>query len=356
MKIAVTADSHLTSQEEHPERFRTLETLLRNVMDAGITHLIIAGDCFDKNRYNYSEWDHIVRQKEFQSLSIHLIPGNHDAQIKQAHFAASNVHVYAQPELTQFNDLMSLPLFLVPYRHDCTMGDVLAEFRDQLQPQKWILIGHGDWSDGLKTLNPQEPGIYMPLSRSDVTIYQPRQVILGHIHKPMDTDRVHYPGSPCPLDINETGRRRYFILDAETGELVSSIVDSEYLFFNETFMALPGLNELNRMKEEIQKRIANWDIQSHERDKCRIRIKVRGFTSDKEKLTGMIREVFKSFRFYMDEGLDDSELFIADDAELNKIAQLSIQAVDRLNFTLGPYDPGREEMMLQALKTVYGED
>ncbi|MBN2103743.1 metallophosphoesterase, partial [bacterium] len=352
----VTADHHLTSRDEHPERFQTLEKLLRNVLDTGITHLVIAGDCFDKGRSNYSEWDHIIRQTEFQSLTIHLIPGNHDVQIKQSHFASSNVHVYSQPELTQLGDLMSMPILFLPYRHDCTMGDILAEFQTHLEPQKWILIGHGDWSDGLKTLNPHEPGIYMPLSRSDVTIYQPRRIILGHIHKPLDSDPVHYPGSPCPLDITETGRRRYLVIDTETGETAPSIVDSELLFFNETLMILPGLNELNRMKEEIQKRIANWDIQSHERDKCRIRIKVRGFTSDKEKLTGMIRESFKSFRFYKDEGLDDSELFFADDAELNKIAQLSIQAVDRLNFTPGPYDPGRDEMMLQALKTVYGED
>jgi len=355
LKIAVTADIHLTSRTKHPERFRTLERLFRDVIEAGISQLIIAGDCFDKNQSNYHEWDALCGKSEFNRLNLTMIPGNHDALITSAHFASSNVNVYTEPVLMPSDTLMSLPILFVPYLQDRTMGEILAGFKTQLKPRQWILIGHGDWSDGLKTGNPYEPGIYMPLSRYDLDLYQPRSVILGHIHKPTDSDRVAYPGSPCPLDILETGRRRYLVLDTENGEVTSSDIHSEALFFNETFIVFPGQDEFKRLKTEMTRRIDSWRLQPHEKDICRIRIQIKGITSDKNTLAALVQDVFQPFRFYRDETPDLSELFVNDDSNLEKLAQLAIREADVLNFNPGPYDPDRESVILQALKTVYGE-
>ena len=44
MKIAVTADLHLRTGGEHPERYAALEDILEQTRDIGIKHLIITGN------------------------------------------------------------------------------------------------------------------------------------------------------------------------------------------------------------------------------------------------------------------------------------------------------------------------
>src|SRR3972149_1611889 len=50
MRIAVTADLHLTTRKEHRERFAALEDILRQCGRLGVDWLIIAGDRFDPHR------------------------------------------------------------------------------------------------------------------------------------------------------------------------------------------------------------------------------------------------------------------------------------------------------------------
>jgi hypothetical protein len=46
MKIALTADIHLTATSTHPERYNTLEDILREIEVEKIENLVIAGDLF----------------------------------------------------------------------------------------------------------------------------------------------------------------------------------------------------------------------------------------------------------------------------------------------------------------------
>ena len=55
MKVAVTADLHLTSQQENPERFSALKTMLDHIIQLKIEHVIFAGDLFNEDRQNYSD-------------------------------------------------------------------------------------------------------------------------------------------------------------------------------------------------------------------------------------------------------------------------------------------------------------
>ena len=106
---------------------------------------------------------------------------------------------------------------MIPYLPGKTMGDVIGMFADDIEPREWVLCGHGDWLEGRRSPNPYEPGTYMPLTRSDLTQYQPAQVFLGHIHARRD-EPIHYPGSPCGLDISETGRRRFLLFDTDKNQ------------------------------------------------------------------------------------------------------------------------------------------
>ncbi|MCH7720116.1 MAG: hypothetical protein IH988_03880 [Planctomycetes bacterium] len=49
----------------------------------------------------------------------------------------------------------------------------------------------------------------MPLTRADLETHNPSLTLLGHIHAPYDGPPIYYPGSPCPIDMSETGLRRF---------------------------------------------------------------------------------------------------------------------------------------------------
>jgi exonuclease SbcD len=350
LKILITADTHLTSAAQ--ERILTLERLLKSMLQQNLNNLIIAGDCFDAHQSGTGVLDRVLSKSEYRHLQIFLIPGNHDAQIRQAHFSSQNIRVFSEPELMQ-PDRASLPILLLPYQTGKTMGDLLAEWHDRLKPGAWILIGHGDWSDGLRSVNPFEPGVYMPLTRTDIDMYQPSRVILGHIHKPTDSDPVHYPGSPCPLDINETGKRRSLILDTETGSVEAFPVESERIHFIETFVVIPEGNEWERVEREIRERIATWQITKHERGKVQVRIRFKGFTTDKAKLAELARSCFQGFSFY-DEDILMDEVAVAEADERLEIVTLAEKEVAGLDFVRNEFDPPNSEIRLAALKTIYG--
>jgi len=76
MKIAVTADTHLTDKNEYPERYNSLNNILDKLSSEGINTLIIAGDLFDESYQNYSEFDEITAT--YDNIDFHIVPSNHD--------------------------------------------------------------------------------------------------------------------------------------------------------------------------------------------------------------------------------------------------------------------------------------
>ena len=114
--------------------------------------------------------------------------------------------------------------------------------------------------------------------------YNPSKVILGHIHKKTGMGKVLYPGSPCGMDINETGKRSFFILDLNDLSITEKTVDTEYIFFNETLIALPTFNEFDYTRNKIKEIVKGFNLSKDEISKARIRLKVKGYTSDKKKL------------------------------------------------------------------------
>ena len=93
MKILVTADCHLSSDEEKAERYHTLKKMLDWMIKNNINHIIIAGDLFDINEQNYSAFDSLCQHPYYRGIRFIIIPGNHDMYLKKSQFAASNVHI-----------------------------------------------------------------------------------------------------------------------------------------------------------------------------------------------------------------------------------------------------------------------
>ena len=75
MTVALTADVHLRTKIDHPERYNALENILEQIEAEGIKILIIAGDLFDKDFRNYADFEKLC--KKHPDVQLEIIPGNH---------------------------------------------------------------------------------------------------------------------------------------------------------------------------------------------------------------------------------------------------------------------------------------
>ncbi|MBN2415764.1 metallophosphoesterase family protein [bacterium] len=354
MKIAITADCHLTDNERHRERFTALEILLHQLQSDGIDHLVIAGDLFNEHSRNYSDFDRLCGTAPFRRITIHVVPGNHDAQLAQSSFTAPNLHVIEKPLVHSF-DLLSRPVLFVPYVSGKTMGEMIAGVAGELAPGEWILISHGDWIEGIREPNPYEPGVYMPLTRADLGTFRPGAVFLGHIHKPLALGDVWYPGSLYPLDINETGRRRFLVLDTETGAVTSRRIFTGRLFFKADLVILPVEDEAAYIDVQINRLREEWNLSEAESRSAAVRVSVSGYTADKARLLDLVRAGFEGIEFHDSDGPDLSAVSVSIDRELEVLARLTSRAVDDLQLPSDPDSPGSQEILHAALLAIYGE-
>lgn len=366
MKIAVTADLHLTARQEHPERYHALENILEQMLNARIETIIIAGDLFHEASRNYAEFDNFCKSPKYKGIQFLIIVGNHDLRLSNQSVTAENVEIITEPRILTFNSY-GLKFLFLPYRKDQTMGEEMSALASELTPNDWVLIGHGDWSEGLQEPNPFEPGVYMPLTRTDLESFKPARVVLGHIHKPMDSGTVHYTGSPCGLDITETGRRRFLVIDTDSGAIESQIVDSDFIFFNESLVVLPLRDESAYIKEQIEAMMKKWALKESEKSKVQIQLKARGYTSNKRALLETIKECFRGYAFYSSGSPRDvehltsrgepdiSEVSTSDDVERAEIAHRAAEWVKKLNWQIDPEQPDKDQILLQALHVIYGD-
>jgi DNA repair exonuclease SbcCD nuclease subunit len=162
MKIAITADVHLSTYKETPERYHALEDIIRQAISEKVDALLICGDLFNENFNNYSDFEDLA--KKYPKCNIWILPGNHDANISSRSIAGKNIRLFEAAEI--LDDTFQL-LFL-PYVREKTMGEAIAEKVEALTPGNWVLFGHGDYLEGVRTPNPFETGTYMPLTRTDV--------------------------------------------------------------------------------------------------------------------------------------------------------------------------------------------
>ncbi len=353
MKIAITADLHLTTIKKNPERFRALEEIFRLCDQNQIKLLIIAGDLFDIVLPNYSDFEKVYREHCPERLKTIIIPGNHDLKLKPASLMGDNLAVFTEPVLEPLNN--SRKVLFLPYKVDQTIGEALAPYKSRLTGEQWILIAHGDWTGSVNSADPYEKGSYMPLTRSDLSLYSPEVVFLGHIHLPQDGDIVHYPGSPCPLNITETGPRRILIFDTEQGEIESLRVESGLEYYDESFIMIPAENDLDILLSDINKRIKTWDIADGTEKQIQVRVKISGTAiSDRKKILSEVKAVFSSFVFYLDQEPDLSDLHHNPDPDRAVIAKKIKYWVDNLDWDPDPSKPDKSLILEEALKTIYG--
>ena len=352
MKIAFTADNHLTTQSRNPERFQVLANILQQCGENQVKLLIIAGDLFDHSLPNYSEFEALYKKYRPPDLTTAIIPGNHDKDLNPGAIAGDGLLVYSESVLQPLND--SRKILFLPYQGNQTMGMAIAPYADDLIDQRWILVGHGDWTSGINTPDPYEKGTYMPLTRMDLKNYQPEMVFLGHIHLPQDGKEVSYPGSPCPLNISETGLRRFLILDTDRGETTSHIVNSPLIYFDERFVILPVENDLEYLEKNIKTRIQNWDLPPGWEDRVQVRVEIAGSAiSERQKILDSVKQGFKSFSFFQGNDPIMDNLTHSQDKDRAEISLQVQDWIEKLEWTEDLLNPSKSQILEEALKVIY---
>ena len=352
MRVGITADLHLTTKDSHPERYNAFLNILQQCKQNEIERLIISGDLFDAPLSNYSEFESICKSSEFSKIELHIIPGNHDANINNKQIVATNVRIFDQPACIKLAD--GWEACFIPYRDAQTMGKAIGDVLEKGDNSQWALIGHGDWFGSFDEPNPYEDSkIYMPLTRKELDMFKPDFVFLGHIHVPQKNGNVYYAGSPCPVAANETGYRRFLTLDTEYGKVDEIRVYNDFLFFNARLMVMPTKDEENLLLRQIEACKLDWNISENDIKRVKIRVDAIGYSNDREFIVKTIEKGFDEFEFL--DTPDVSKVGVANDIERNFIIEQFQEKLKNTDYPIGEEgQPDKEQITLKAMELVYG--
>jgi len=348
MRVAITADLHL--RETHPERLENLEVLIAQLLSQGIHILIIAGDLCDWADRSYAQVDSLADR--FPHLHLLIIPGNHDSELKREVFASANIQVFSRPTLKRIDHR---PILFLPYRDGSTMGEVIAtsEVSGHLKAHQWVLISHGDFAAPRRDVNGREQG-YFPLTREDLTRFQPARVILGHIHAPSGLDEeVVSPGSPYPINADEYGQRRILILDTDTAALQELYLEHPPVYLRSEIWVLPDGREEEQIRTQLTNQLLDWEKGSAFSKVPVLHMGVKGYTSSRRNIQRSI-ETFLSEKQIPCGAVDLENLQISDNEDLAILASKVRERVTRLKLKDEEGERLRAAVLEKALKIVYG--
>ncbi|MHA1280112.1 MAG: metallophosphoesterase family protein [Candidatus Helarchaeota archaeon] len=349
MKVAITADLHLRTKKEYPERYKAIDNILTQCVDLGINDLLIAGDLFDKDLSSYTDFEALCKKTAYKDIKIKVIPGNHDSALLNRKFVLDNFEVIDKPKIIGIDE--NWKIMFVPYEANKLMGEIIQSLFLEIGDKKWVIVGHGDYIESVREINPYEPGIYMPLTRKDVDAFKPDRIFLGHIHQPILGDKVIYTGSPCGLNIDETGYRSFIVFDTDSNEIVKQKVENDILYFQTSLVVFPTADSLELLGIQIKDYIKGWDIKLDDEKKVRIRVKVSGYSSDRKALDKFIRKEFKNFEFEQEPDL--SNVKFADDSDRDFIFEKCIEEVQNLKDDLKT-EGLQPEIYKSILNLIYG--
>ncbi|NLH38986.1 MAG: hypothetical protein GX445_02865 [Elusimicrobia bacterium] len=323
MKIAITADNHLKTYKETPERYKAVVDIFEKCLSNGVDYLIMAGDVFDSTNSNDSKYGDFSRIcKDHSNLNLIIFAGNHDPDLKQIFFTADNIEVIEKPLIKTFDGIQFL---FIPYDGTKTMHTAISEFMgDKKIDSRWVLVGHSDYVSGGVT-NGYDYGTYMPLFAKTISLYNFSKVFLGHIHKPSTIGSVLYPGSPYPLNINETDKRGFIVYDISTDRFERMPVETDVIYFDEEFLNFPVDNETDYIKKQIDDVIKGWDISGDNLKKVYMRISIKGFSKNLKELKNEVQKHLQSYgiKLYEDINLNNLKILSNPDDErillLNKV-------------------------------------
>jgi DNA repair exonuclease SbcCD nuclease subunit len=344
MRIAVTADLHL--RESNPERLENLQVLLRQLQSRRIRSLIIAGDLFDGFDNSYAGFDALAGR--FPDFHMFVIPGNHDPDLGQQHFASGNVQVFSKPTLKPIDQR---PFLFLPYREGSTIGETISGLPDaeRLRTLPWILVSHGDFTAPRPKDSGDERG-YFPLTREDLARFKPARVLLGHIHAPNSTtDAVLNPGSPYPVTSDEYGQRRVLILETKSGAVAGLPLSHPPVQVRVELFLIPDGREGEQIRSQLQSALA----EQGEPEKLVVQVVLKGYSASRRRAREFVEELLRKEKIYC-AGIDLESLRVNDQENLATLAGAVRKRVKQLELKYEAAEELRRAVLEKALDIVYG--
>jgi len=248
MLIYATADIHLSLA--HEERLKNFKLFCQKAIEDGIQHIIIAGDLFDKDVDNTTlqAFDNLAQQ--FQSLTFHIIPGNHDISTDPHFFRNTNIKIYSSPQIVVLDNYTFV---FVPYQEGQNMATYLYLLQEQLKDKSWTLISHGDYTGNSSSNIGENESGYFPISKADINFFHPTSIILGHIHQSYSPlNNLLYTGSLYPLNKGEIGIRRFIKIDTDSQTINSENWITKTIYEKFTLTLIPNNNTEDYCLRKIQ--------------------------------------------------------------------------------------------------------
>ena len=228
MKIAIITDQHFGARNDSIAFLDFFDKFYDNVffpqlVDSGITHVLILGDTFDRRKYvNFYA---LQRAKEMffnrlaeSGITVHMLAGNHDTYYKNTNDVNSpdlllkeynNITVIDKPTTIQVDgvDICMMP-WICPDNYDDSINQMKTTTAD-------LCMGHFEISGfamyrGMESHEGLDKALF---DKFDM-------VFSGHYHHRSDDGHIYYLGNPYELtwqDYNDT--RGFHLFDLETRKL-----------------------------------------------------------------------------------------------------------------------------------------
>jgi len=218
VKLLCTADLHLgrsiplpesVSQEAHGPA-RAWRLICDTAIDERVDALLIAGDAIDSAK-SYAEgmatFRHGLRRLQAAGIPVVLTAGNHDWNLlPEAAMGFPGVVPLGLAGRWETHRLGEITIagWSFPGRH---YRETPMDGFPGSSDGRTVGLLHCDLSGG------DSP--YSPVTLGELEACPVDRWVLGHMHVPMESGRVFYPGSPVGLNSGETGPRSVVMLDTD---------------------------------------------------------------------------------------------------------------------------------------------
>lgn len=229
MKVALLADSHAGSRNDHPVfndfflKFFT-ETFFPKILEENIKTIIHLGDVFDRRKYinfqTLNSWrTNVFDVMQAHGITMHIILGNHDVYWKNTNEINSveeligsydNIIIYKDPTTIEIDQTKIL---MLPWINSSNVEQTTKEIE---QTSARLCCGH------LEILGFEHFRGHINTDKGlDRKILDKFEMVFsGHFHLKSQQDNIWYLGSPYQMVWNDYGDDRGFhIFDTRTRDL-----------------------------------------------------------------------------------------------------------------------------------------